>query len=273
MYCIVTNNLKLIKLAKRLGEEVVNVEKSVVIENKEKKKYLKITSEVVDKFLSAFQNIEMETVGTRALKYILKHNLGCRNKLYEKVYPKVAKKFKTTQRDIASAIMGVYSKCITNMPRKYEEFFDSYECSVHWTFKYSYDFVKACQEYINKNYEKLCKKIVTPEQVKAFLDSFICVSQKTLGYKCVKYILENNIECNLETKENVYKQLATKFHTVPSGVANGITNIYTSIMRNNRYSPKEFIDFYNELRAENLKSIGERSVEFVQIMQRYLEEN
>lgn len=273
MHCIITSNEKLIKCAKRLGEEVVEVEKWVIIGNKDKKKYYKVTNEVVDNFLKAFPDIVMETTGTRALKYILKHNLGCKKNLYDKIYPKLARKFKTTQEQVASAIMGVYSKCITNMPVKYKRFFDSYECSVHWEFKYSYDFVKACQEYIYENYERLCRNSASPEEIEKFLDTFKCISEKTLGYKCIKYILENQIECNLETREAVYRQLARKFETVPGGVANGITNVFTSIMRHYSYSPKEFINFYKKYTDDKLKSIGERSVEFVQIMQRYLEEN
>lgn len=272
MHCIITYNEELIKRAKRLGDEVIKVESSIVIKNKEVKKHYNITSDIIDNFLSAFPNIVMETVGTRALKYILNHNLGCKKDLYNKVYPKLARKFKSSQEGIARAIMGVYCKCITNMPAKYEYFFAKYECSVHWTFEYSYDFVKACQEYINENYDSLCKKQVSSKDVKEFLDAFICISQKTLGYKCLKHILENQIECNLETREKVYKVLANKFDTIPSGVANSITNIYTSVMRS-RYTPEKFREFYNKLRGDNLKSIGECSIELVQIMQRYLEQN
>lgn len=273
MYCIITSNEKIVKYAKRFGEEVVKVEGSVVIKNKKEKKFFKVTQDVVDNFLSAFPNIVMETVGTKALKYILIHRLGCNKNLYKNIYPRLARKYKSTQEEIARAIMGVYSKCITNMPNKYKRFFDDYECSVHWEFKYSYDFVKACQEYINKNYESLCKRNVSPEEVQNFLNEFKCISKKTLGYRCVKCILENQMECSLETKEQVYNLLAKQLEKKPSAIARGITNIFTSIMRNYKYAPEKFIEFYYKLRESKSMPVGERGVELVQIMQRYLEEN
>lgn len=273
MYCIITDNEKLVKCAKRFGEEVVEVEKSVTIQNKEKKEYYNITDCVVDNFLKAFLGIEMGSTGTQALKYILKHNLGCNKNLYEEVFPKLAKKFKTTQNKILYGITHQYSNCITNMPEKYKQFFYDYECYVHMRAVYVYDFIKACQEYIHENYESLSVIGDSSAKIDEFLEAFTSLNKKTLGYRCAKYILQNNIECNLDTKENVYKQLATSFDTVPSGVANGITNVFTSVMRNYKHAPKDFIGFYKKHTKDKLTSVGERSIEFIQIMQKYLEEN
>lgn len=272
MYCIITDNENLVKRAKRFGEEVIKVEKSVVIKNKKERKYYNITDNVVNNFLNEFPNIVMSSLGTKAMKYILEHNLGCNKNLYEKVYPKIAKKFGTTQEAISSAIMGVYSKCITNMPPKYESFFDDYECSVHWEFKYSFDFVKACQEYIIKNYKSLSKEPISNSKIQEFLDSFIAVNKKSLGYKYVKYILEKQMDCRLETRKKVYNELAKKFEKHPGDIAKAITSIYNSAIKKNRYIPKKFAELYSEMK-ENHLSVGERSIELVQIMQRYLEEN
>lgn len=272
MYCIITDNKKLINYAKRLGEEVFEVENSIVIKNKKEKRYNNITNQVVDNFLSAFPNIVMETTGTRALKDILKHNLGCKKNLYKDVYPKIAKRFKTTPEELSRAIMGVYSKCITNMPSKYERFFDNYECSVHWEFKYSYDFVKACQEYINENYDSLSKDPISSQKVKEFLASFAGINKETKGYQYVKYILENQIDCSLETRKKVYNEIAKKFEKHPGDIARAITCIYNSAIKKGRYIPRDFLKLYLGLKEEKL-SVGERGIELVQIMQRYLEEN
>ena len=152
------------------------------------------------------------------------------------------------------------------------KFFDNYECSVHWEFKYSYDFVKACQEYINENYANLSKQPISKQKVKEFLDSFVGINKETKGYVYVKYILENQIECSLETRRKVYNELARKFEKHPGDIARAITSIYNSAIKKGRYIPRDFLRLYNELKEDKL-SVGERSIELVQIMQRYLEEN
>ncbi len=177
MHCIITNNEKLIKIAKEKGAKVIEVEESVVVNNKEVFKYVNVTPKVVEAFLKKFPRLDMDEKGVKYLKYILENQLGL-TKDIESIYDVIGNKFDVSSDRVSKAIMGVYAICITNIPECYEPFFDKYECSVHWDYKHSLEFVKVCQMYIYENYESLCKKEITPSDVEKFLDQFYCINKK-----------------------------------------------------------------------------------------------
>ena len=271
MYCIITNNEKVIKCARAKGAEIFEVEKCVIVDNEEKFKYMNITPKIVEKFLKKFPRLDMEERGVKYLKYILENKLGL-TKDIESIYPIIAKRFGVETNTVSKAITSVYVTCITNIPKCYENFFDNYECTVHWNYTQSLEFVKVCQRYIYENYESLCEKVITPDYIDKFLNEFYCISKKSLGYKCLKYILENKIECTPETKDAVFNELAEKFNKQPSVIARSFTIVYKSIVHCSSV-PENFKTFYNQEKSDCLMSLGEHSIELLQILKKYLDEN
>lgn len=163
-YYIITDNEKILEFAKENGAEVVEAPRSIVI-NVEKND-LKISPKVkitesenensfnpktIDEFLSAFPNLNMNRREVQYFKYILKRNVVGRRDVTRNVFARVATKFRVPQEFVRVGIMKVYRECITNVPKQYKDFFDQYECSVHWTNEYVLDFIKACQEYLAKS--------------------------------------------------------------------------------------------------------------------------
>lgn len=157
MYCIITDNEKIIKYAEKECGKVIEIEKSLVINNKDKINYVVITEKMVQNFFKKFPSIDMKSTGIDYLKYILDKNWGYLEDL-ESVYPLVGSKFGTNGQTVGSEIMHVYASCITNLPECYKKFFDKYECSIHWDYKHSFDFVKACQKYFEENIDSLMEE-------------------------------------------------------------------------------------------------------------------
>lgn len=163
-YYILTDNEKILEFAKENGAEVIEAPRSIVI-NVEKND-LKISPKVknsekvdenfvnlknVDDFLSAFPNLDVNRREVQYFKYILRRKSFCRRGSSENIYARVATKFRVPQAHVRLGIMKVYRDCITNVPKQYKDFFDQYECSVHWSGEYVFDFIEACQEYLAKN--------------------------------------------------------------------------------------------------------------------------
>ena len=275
MYCIITDNEKVLRFARRNGVRTIEVEKAVIIKNKQEQKFVNITPKMVDSFLSEFPKIEMNCLGAKYLKYILDNRLGCSYDIEQAVYPTLSRKFNNEIWRIKSALLNVYALCISNMPNNYANFFDKYECSVHWGSAHLGEFIKVCQEYLyeygdeltNENRVLMDRKI-NYNSVQEFLND-CCISKKSLGYKCLKHILENKIELTFDTKEEVYGKLAEKFDTRPSAIASAITNTYTNIIIRSNY-PKDFQEYYSDNKPHSLLSIGDASIVMVDLMLKYL---
>jgi len=243
MHCIITDNEKIINYAKKQGANVVEVEKSVIIKNEREERYSKITPEIVDRFLTGFPNVRKESLGRKYLKYILENKLGYED-LDGYVYPLLAKKYKKESWRIKSAVLNVYAECITNIPAKYEPFFDKYECSVHWCARYSSEFVKACQEYLDEKGDDLTgERKISSKSVESFLKGFRDLNKNTLGYKCIKYILEKQIDCTGNIQTTVYPLLIKKFDTSIKSLKQSLT--YT--LNNCRgCMPKKYKEFFTK---------------------------
>jgi len=273
MHCIITDDKKIIAYAKRKGQQVVEIEKTMIIKNEVEVRYSKITPEMVERFFMQFPNIYMETLGTKCLKHILLNRLGYNENLERTVYPIIAKKNNTTSTNITSAIMNTYCTCIRNIPECYQSFFEKYECSVHWDKKHSFEFVKVCQKYIDENAESLMEKIseekeLIPETIDAFLRRFLRVDEESLGYKSLKYILENKLNCNGDYDKDIYCVLAKKYTTDVAGIKRAMTCIIKKYRTN---MPMQYKEFFLKHTKNNIgNSREERDLLFIRICQLYL---
>lgn len=147
MYRIITDNEKILKYAKECGAQILEIKKPLVVEIGRKDK--RITSDMVDSFLLKFDNIDMESIEMQVLKYILHFELGCTTS--ERICSKVKKLFNLTHPEIDKIIGRAYAELITKLPAEYKKHFENYECYIHMQLQYRYDFLKACQEYLNQN--------------------------------------------------------------------------------------------------------------------------
>ena len=275
MYCIITNSKDVIKCAKKKGAKVIEIKKSVIIDNRKKFKFVNVKPEIVESFLKKFPRIDMEEKGVKYLKYILENGLGLRNDL-ESLYPMLGNKFDTSYQSVGKGIMSVYASCITNIPKCYEEFFDNYECSVHWDYKHSLEFVKACQEYLEANAEVLTEeknngKGLVPTTVEAFLKRFGKVNENTLGYHCIKYILENDLPCNTNYDTEIYPVLAKKFDRKTDAIKRALT---CAINKCRKYMPREYEDLFIKYdEYKHGKDIEGRNFLFLRLCQLYIEKH
>lgn len=146
MYRIITDNEKILKYAKKCDAQIIEVKKPLVVEVGKRDK--KIPDDIVENFLLKFDEIYMESLSAEVLKYILENGLGCESK--EKICASVAKRFRKSVAEVEIIIRRIYADCITNLPKEYKEHFNDYECCIHMMGKFCFDFVKACQEYLNK---------------------------------------------------------------------------------------------------------------------------
>jgi len=113
---------------------------------------------------------------------------------------------------------------------------------------------------------------ISPDKVQNFLNGFVRINKDSLGYNCVKYILENNIECNFETRDEVIAKLAQKYNTTPPGIACALTSFSKRVRRSN-FAPEGFKDFYHNTIQKNACSVGERAIELIYVFQKYLQQN
>lgn len=228
MHCIITSDENVINYAKKKGARVIKVEKSVTIKNGREIKYSNITPEIVDRFLQAFPGINYNSLGAKSLKYILENRLGYEENLETTVYPIVAKKLKVDTLKITWAIMSVYSDFVIKIPECYKSFFEDEECCIHWDKMHSVGFVKCCQKYLDENAEKLKESMGTmkklaPTTIESFLARFGTLKEDSLGYKYIKYILENDLPCNGDYDKEIYPVLMKKFGKDLRGIRMSLT--------------------------------------------------
>ena len=273
MYCIITNNEKVIKCALREGVQVVEIEKEVSIKNKQEIKYVEITSDMTQNFLRRFPKLDEESLGTKVLKYIWQNHLGDNEDLENIVYPKVAKALKRDICTIRKSIASVYVECITKIPKCYEKFFEQYEFSIHWEMRFLSEFIKACQKYIEENAEYLSQKYtdkerLIPTTIEGFLKRFGKVDEESLGYRSLKYILENELKCTGNYHEDVYDILTKLYKTDTRAIRLGLTCIIKKF-RNN--IPIEYREFFNKYTEDNaVRGPEERNFRFLRICQLYI---
>lgn len=122
---------------------------------------------------------------------------------------------------------------------------------------------------ITKSPEKLLEedKECEVDIIDNFFNRFPEINKNTLGYKCVKYILKNKIRITVDTRYEVYEQLAKEFDKRATAIATGITILFEKICERRDFKP--FLDeirknpkarYYNELAAEFIRLLGEKYI-------------
>ena len=213
MYYIITSSKEIYDFAKRKGAKVLSINQPVVIETGELSKVIDVESDIVDEFLSNFPNIDMTSLGARCLKYILANNMEVKGDLRDTVYPKVAEYFETTVNIVTRAICCTHKKCMSKLLNdKARDFFSGHDCSMYYSPERSFEFIRLCKKFFYNNYLK-GQITIKASIIEDFFEKFAYVNKNTLGYKCVKYILENGIECSGDYEKTIYPILTKQFKT------------------------------------------------------------
>lgn len=110
--------------------------------------------------------------------------------------------------------------------------------------------------------------------IEAFFSGFYYANKKTLGFKCVKYILENGIDCVNNNEDKLYGILADKFDTKVRVIKQSLTYFLNNCRFNSKYGmPREFKVFYEKhIKYEN-KSVEQMNLAFISICEMYLKKS
>lgn len=131
-----------------------------------------------------------------------------------------------------------------------------------------YTFTKAEKPINNKS------KAVNANLIETFFSGFYYANKKTLGFECVKYIMENGIDCEKNNYDEIYRVLAHKFDTKIKVIKQSITYFLNNCRFNDRFGmPKEFKTFYEKHIKYEKKSIEQMNFAFISICEMYLRRN
>jgi len=152
VYYIITNNKEIYDFAKKKGASVLSTTQSVIIESDENDTCFDLNSSNVDEFLLNFGNIDINSLGARCLKYILATNMNVNGDLRKTVYPEVADHFGTNVNAVTRAICCTHRKCMSKFSNEsIRNFFSGQECCMYYSPLRSFEFIRLCKRYLDKN--------------------------------------------------------------------------------------------------------------------------
>lgn len=284
MYYIITSSKEIYDFAKRKGAKVFNTNDSIIIEdNKTDKGHVGLSIadkecelDVIDKFFNRFPEINKSTLGYKSVEHILKNKIKITIETRDDVYEQLAKEFHTTVSSIQKGITCVFKKLYVENGQHGElkELCDEIRKNpkARYRDEYAAELIRLLSnEYINKNCLKDEKKI-SSRTIDSFFEKFAYVNKNTLGYKCVKYILENGIECSGDYEKTIYPILTKHFKTKVKIIRQSLTYFFNNCRYNARIGmPEEFKKVYEQYNNEYArKSIEESNFAFISLCRNYL---
>ena len=110
--------------------------------------------------------------------------------------------------------------------------------------------------------------------IEKFFEGFYYANKETLGYKFVKYILQNNVDCRIKFEKNIYPMLAEKFNVKPRIVRQTMTYFMNNCRNNIKFGmPEDFRKFYIKNIEYRREVERDSNIAFIRLCKRYLESN
>ena len=136
-----------------------------------------------------------------------------------------------------------------------------------------YDFAKNQGEQFLEKHKNLIIDLEDEKKSPKTVDEFLAkfgfsgIDMQSLGARCIKYVIENNVDCNKTSYREIFHLLANRFRTFEDEIA---SEMFITYVLCRSCIPVEYEKYFEELKL--CRDSNKNIFQFIKICQKHLKE-